>query len=87
MKYIGAFYAELGGLDYLVFTGGIGENSASVREKVCTCLAHLGIEFDPLANSGVHGAAVISQTGSKVSVQVIPANEELGIARTIYEMF
>ena len=85
IKYIGAFYAELGGLDYLVFTGGIGENSALVRAKVCTALSHLGIEFDPTANSGVRGEAVLSRSGSRVRVLVIPANEELGIARTIYE--
>lgn len=85
IKYIGAFYAELGGLEHLVFTGGIGENSALVRQKVCAALPHLGILLDTNANREVHGRAVISAHGSRVKVQVIPANEELGIASAVYE--
>ena len=85
VKYIGAFYAELGGLDYLVFTGGIGENSATVREKVCTALAHMGISFDSARNSSARGEALLSADDSHVKVYVIPTNEEVGIARTIYE--
>ena len=85
VKYIGAFYAELGGLDYLVFTGGIGENSAPVREKVCSALAHLGIAFDPARNASARGEALLSAEHSRVKVHVIPTNEEVGIAQTIYE--
>ena len=86
IKYIGAFYAELGGLDYLVFTGGIGENSTVVREKICSSLSHMGVLLDPVKNRTALGCtAVISREESPVSVQVIPANEEVGIAQTIYE--
>lgn len=87
IRYIGAFYAELGGMDYLVFTGGIGENSALVREKICTRLACLGVSFDPAANQAVRGEAVISAADSPATVLVLPTNEEVGIARTIYEQF
>ena len=87
IKYIGAFYAELGGLDYLVFTGGIGENSVLVREKVCSALPHLGITFDPVRNANLKGENQISTDDSAVKVMVIPANEEVGIARTIFEQF
>lgn len=85
VKYIGAFYAELGGLDYLVFTGGIGENSACVREKVCEQIPHLGIRFDREKNSGAQGACELSLPDSPVKVLVLPTNEEVGIARAIYE--
>ena len=85
VKYIGAFHAVLGGLDYLVFTGGIGENSAVVREKVCSRLAHLGILFDASRNASAKGEALLSAENSPVKVYVIPTNEEVGIAQTIYE--
>ena len=84
LKYIGAFYAELGGLDYLVFTGGIGENSSVVRAKVCSSLAHLGIAFDVGKNEHGKGRFCISTEDSGVKVYVIPANEELGIARSVF---
>ena len=87
IKYIGAFTAELGGMDYLVFTGGIGENSVLVREKVCSRLACLGVQFDAAANRGLQGEGTISAPGSPVTVLVLPTNEELGIARTIWEKF
>ena len=86
LRYVGSYYAELGGLDYLVFTGGIGENSAVVREKICTRLAHMGIDFDPERNAALKGEGIISKAGSPVTVMVIPANEEVGIAQTIYEL-
>ena len=88
VKYIGAFYAVLGGLDYLVFTGGIGENSTIVRQKVCARLAHMGIELDEAANA-VRGAKdrVISTDSSKVKVCIIPTNEEVGIAQDIVDNF
>lgn len=83
-RWIGSFYLELGGLDKLVFTGGIGENSPEIRQLVCADLTHMGIELDEKANRE-RGAAVISVPGSPVTVEVIPANEELGVARRTYE--
>ena len=81
IKQIGAFYAELGGLDQLVFTGGIGEHSAFVRNAVCSQLRHLGIEIDEKKNSASESVGVVSAAGSAVLVTVAPANEELGVAR------
>lgn len=81
IKQIGAFYAELGGLDQLVFTGGIGEHSAFVRNAVCSQLRYLGIELDEEKNSASESVGVVSAAGSEVLVTVIPANEELGVAR------
>ena len=78
-KYIGVLTAVLGGLDTLVFTGGIGEHAAPVRWEVCRGLAYLGIELDSQRNA-VH-ADVISTPGSACTVRVIPANEDLMIAR------
>ena len=81
IKQIGALYAELGGLDQLVFTGGIGEHSAFVRNAVCSQLRHLGIELDEKKNSASESVGVVSAAGSAVLVTVVPANEELGVAR------
>jgi acetate kinase len=80
-KWIGAFAAALGGLDTLVFSGGIGENAAPVRARVCEGLGFLGIEVDEKRNLGKQ--AVISRDGGKVVVRVIPTDEELMIARTV----
>lgn len=87
VKYIGSFYAVLGGLDYLTFTGGIGENSTIVRQKVCSRLAHLGIELDEAANAGGPKDRVISSGSSRVKVCIIPTNEEVGIAQDIFDNF
>jgi acetate kinase len=78
-KEIGALSAVLGGLDGLVFTAGIGENSAEVRRRICAASAWLGIELDAKANE--EGGPRISRAGSRVSAWVIPTNEELMIAR------
>ena len=78
-KEIGALTAVLGGLDGLVFTAGIGENSAEIRQRICNASAWLGIEVDEEANS--NREAKISTQQSKVSAWVIPTNEELMIAR------
>lgn len=81
-KYIGAYAAALGGLDALAFTGGIGENSARVREEVCSGLEFLGVRLDPRANE--HGTAVAREIGvpqAPVRVYVIPADEERLIAQ------
>lgn len=82
LKYIGAYAAEMGGVDIIVFTGGVGENQTSLREEVCAPLAFMGVEIDKEVNAGVRGKeAVISTPGSKVKVVVIPTDEELMIAR------
>ncbi len=82
-KYVGAYTAAMNGLDVLVFTGGIGENSTLVREKCCSELDCLGIGLDPEANAAaIRGKeGVISRTDRPVKVFVIPTNEELIIAR------
>lgn len=78
-KEIGALTAVLGGIDGLVFTAGIGENSAEIRQRICKASAWLGIELDAQANA--NKAVRISSANSKVSAWVIPTNEELMIAR------
>jgi acetate kinase len=78
-KEIGSLAAVLGGIDGLVFTAGIGENSAEIRRRVCEASAWLGIELDEDANR--RRSHRISQQGSRVSAWVIPTNEELMIAR------
>jgi acetate kinase len=78
-KEIGALAAVLGGVDGIVFTGGIGENSAEIRQRICDASAWLGIALDPEANS--RRTHCISTADSRVSAWVIPTNEELMIAR------
>jgi acetate kinase len=78
-KEIGALTAALGGLDALVFTAGIGENSAEIRRRICVASAWLGIELDAAANEA--GGPCITRAGSRVSAWTIPTNEELMIAR------
>ncbi|MFO0815759.1 MAG: acetate/propionate family kinase [Gemmatales bacterium] len=78
-KEIGALTAALGGVDGLVFTAGIGENSAEIRQRICEASAWLGIELDTAANDSK--GPRLSKPGSKVSAWVIPTNEELTIAR------
>jgi acetate kinase len=78
-KFVGALAAALGGVDTLVFTGGIGEHAAPVRERICQDLAFLGIRIDAGRNAA--HASVISPERDGVIVRVIPANEELMIAR------
>ena len=77
-KYIGAYAAAMGGLDALVFTGGIGENSKEIREEVCKEMEFLGIHLDELKNQNAD--EIISTENSKVKVMRIPTNEELVIA-------
>ena len=80
VRYVGMFYAELGGLDQLIFTGGIGEHSAEIRRRVCQAVSHFGINLDEKKNDSVV-EGVITEDNSPVRAVVIPANEELGIAR------
>ena len=83
-KYLGALVAALGGLDALVFTGGIGEHAAPVRKRVCADLSFLGIDIDPARNGA--NAPVISRDGASVPVRVIKTNEDLMIARHTYSL-
>ena len=86
-KYIGAYVAALGGLDILVFTGGIGENDWKTREACCSHLECMGIEFDKNTNRGVRGKEkILSQPTSKVIVMTIPTNEELIIVENTYRI-
>jgi acetate kinase len=78
-KEIGALAAVLGGIDGLVFTAGIGENSPEIRERICKASAWLGVELNESANR--NRGPEISTSRSKISVWVIPTNEELMIAR------
>ncbi len=81
IKYIGAYTAEMGGVDAIVFTGGIGENNARLRRRVCENLAFLGLKFDYEANAAASGDTIISLPDSAVKVAMISTNEELVIAR------
>jgi acetate kinase len=80
-KWIGSFAAALGGLDTLVFAGGIGENAPPVRERICEGLDFLGIRLDKARNK--KNAAVISANGSAVTIRVIRTDEDLMIARSV----
>jgi len=83
-KWIGAFAASLGGLDTLVFSGGIGENVPDVRARICEWLGFLGIELDGARNAA--GAPIISKNGGRVTVRVIRTDEEVEIANSVYEL-
>jgi len=86
-KYIGAYYAALGSVDALVFTGGIGENSAVVRTRSCEGLSGLGITLDEQRNSAATGGiSEIQAKESRVKILVIPTNEELEIAHQTVEL-
>ena len=85
-KYIGSYAAALGGLDCLVFTAGVGENSASMRARICEGLEYLGVKIDPEKNTIRGKEAIISADDSKVTVWVIPTNEELMIAQDTAEL-
>ncbi len=84
-QWVGSFFAELGGLDMLVFTGGIGENDIAVRAEICAGLSALGIVLDPERND-VRGSAVISAENSPVTVRVIPPAEDLIIVNHVVRL-
>jgi acetate kinase len=84
-KWIGSYVAELGGLDMLVFTGGIGENDIASRAEICAGLGALGIVIDPTRNN-VRGEAVISAESSPVTVRVIPPAEDLIIVNHVVRL-
>lgn len=87
-KFVGSYAAAMGGLDCIVFTAGIGENTPYVREAVCSGLEFLGVKFNSRANKAKNDGTIheISKNNSKVKVLVIPTNEELVIARETAEL-
>jgi len=85
VKWIGSFMAELGGLDMLVFTGGIGENDINARAEICAGLGALGVVIDAKRNN-VRGEAVISADNSRVTVRVIPPAEDLVIVNHVVRL-
>ena len=86
-KFVGEYAAEMGGLDLLIFTGGVGENSKDLREYVCKNMEFFGIEIDYAYNDTIRGRnAIISTPESKVKVAVIATNEELVIATDTYNL-
>ena len=85
-KYIGAYAAALGGLDVLVFTAGVGENGVLMRSMICQGLEFLGVKLDPEKNKLRGDERIISAEDSKVTVWVIPTNEELMIAQDTAEL-
>ena len=87
-KYVGAYAAAMNGVDCIVFTAGVGENTEIVREKICENMQYLGLEIDNEKNWQKNNGAIrdISTEGSKVKVLIIPTNEELVIARETVEL-
>ncbi len=86
-KYIGAYTAAMGGVDVIVFTGGIGENADDLRESIASGFEYLGLEFDAEKNKGARSKEIdLATDNSKVKVWVIPTDEELVIARDTYEI-
>ncbi len=85
-KYIGAYAAAMGGVDVIVFTAGIGENSIETRAEACEGLEFLGVKIDPEKNKVQGKEAIISNDNSRVKVMVIPTNEELMIAKDTAEI-
>ena len=84
--YLGGLLVELGGLDVLVFTGGIGENGVAVRREICRDLTELGIELDDERNQTAKGEAKISGDGSRAQIWILPTNEEIIVARQTKEL-
>ncbi|MBO6126902.1 MAG: acetate kinase [Clostridia bacterium] len=83
IKYIGAYIAALGGLDALIFTGGIGENDPKIRQKICEKLEFMNLKLDKNLNSKNIYDSIISERNSKVSIFIIKSNEELFIAHEV----
>ena len=80
-RYLGGLLVELGGVDVVVFTGGIGENGVRVRADVCAGLKELGIVLDSRANESARGEVKIHAAESRAQIWVVPTNEELVVAR------
>jgi len=86
-KYIGAYAAAMGGVDLIIFTGGIGENDFETRKRILQNMEFLGVEFDAVRNDGILGReAILTKPGSKVIAMVMPTNEELVIAIDTYNI-
>lgn len=86
-KYIGAYSAAMGGVDAIVFTGGIGENADEMRKDIVSNFEYLGLEFDNSKNKGIRGKeAELTKDASRVKVWIVPTDEELVIARDTYEI-
>ncbi|MFZ4401695.1 MAG: acetate/propionate family kinase [Bacteroidales bacterium] len=86
-KYIGSYAAAMGGVDLVIFTGGIGENACATRQGICKDMEFLGIDFDTEKNDGLRGVdAIITKENSKTKVMVITTNEELVIATDTYNI-
>ncbi len=86
LRYIGAYSMEIGGIDALAFTGGIGENCSRLRQRVMMGMAHLGVVIDEHSNQFSQGERLISAPESSISVYVIPANEEYMVVNATYQM-
>ena len=84
--YIGAYIAEMNGVDAIIFTAGVGENDVSMREIICSELGNLGIKLDPVRNKIRGQETIISKDDSRVKLLMIPTNEELMIARDTYRI-
>ena len=84
--YIGAYIAEMNGVDAIIFTAGVGENDVTMREVICHNLGNLGIKLDPVKNKVRGKETIISTDDSKVKILLIPTNEELMIARDTYNI-
>ncbi len=86
-KYVGAYAAAMGGLDLVVFTGGVGENDPSLREYVCSNMEFLGLEFNPQINAGLRGKdTILTKPSSRVKAALITTNEELVIATDTFNI-
>lgn len=86
-KYIGAYAASLGGVDLIIFTGGIGENARNIRYDVCKDLAFLGVDFDEKKNEEIIGTdAILTKDGSKTKVLVVTTDEEFVIANDTFQL-
>jgi acetate kinase len=84
--YLGAYMVELGGVDLLAFTGGIGENSAAIRSQICDGLGELGIVLDDGKNAMASGEMQINAAGSRAVIWIVPTNEELVVARQMKQL-
>jgi acetate kinase len=85
-RHFGGLLVALGGADAIVFTGGIGENAASIRQAVCRDLSELGIELDHQLNAQARGEMCLHGPTSRVQIWVVPTNEELVVARQAVEL-
>lgn len=85
LRYIGAYSMEIGGLDAVAFTGGIGENSVRLRRMILESMAHMGLKIDEAANESGSGERCVTTDDSKVAAFVIPANEEFMVVRETYK--